>query len=185
VLIAGPPKGATLRTGQGTLSWYPTTDPDAGDDIRSYHIQIDPDPAFSSPLVDDANLLVGAAPSGSYWTVSRSLSEMQGWKQLAMISNYYWRIRAQDTRFKWSDWSAPGQWFIYGVPAPDPYRIQMNPDGTLSVFWDVGTENFYVWHAPSLHNPNWQVIAGPLDQNQVLISPPGGATEGYFRVSGE
>jgi fibronectin type 3 domain-containing protein len=185
VLIAGPPKGATLRTAQGTLSWYPTTDPDAGDDIRSYHIQIDPDPAFPAPLVDDANLLVGTAPSGSYWTVSRSLSEMQGWEQLTMISNYYWRIRAQDTRFKWSDWSAPGQWFIYGVPAPDPYRMEMSANGSLTFYWDVGTENFYVWHSPSLVSQNWNVIAGPLDQNQITLGPPTGTTEGYYRVTGE
>ena len=185
VIVAGPPKGATLRTAQGILSWYPTTDPDAGDEIRAYHIQIDPDPAFSAPLVDDENILVGAAPSGSYWTVSRSLSEMQGWENLGMISNYFWRIRAQDTRFKWSGWSAPGQWFIFGVPPPDSYRMQMNANGTLTFFWDVGTENFYVWHSSSLAGQNWQVIAGPLDQNQITIVPPTDKGEGYFRISGE
>ncbi len=185
VIVAGPPKGATLRTAQGILSWYPTTDPDAGDEIRAYHIQVDHDPAFAGPLVDDENVLVGSAPSGSYWTVSRSLSELSGWDNLGMISNYYWRIRAQDTRFKWSEWSAPGQWFIYGVPPPDPYRMQMNANGTLTFFWDVGTENFFVWHSPSLVSQNWQVIAGPLDQNQITISPPPGDGEGYYRVSGE
>ena len=185
VVVAGPPKGATLRNPGGILSWYPSSDIDAGDTIRAYHIQVDPDAAFTAPLVDDENVLVAESPTGSYWTVSRSLGELVGWDNLGMISNYYWRIRAQDTRYKWSAWSAPGQWFIYGVPPPDPAEIRINTNGTITFVWNVGTENFYVYHSPSLVTQHWQVIAGPLDQNQITLSPPGNETEGFYRVSGE
>lgn len=183
VVIAGPPKGATLRTAQGVLYWFPTTDPDVGDQILTYQIQVDEDPDFVDVQVNAIFDAPVPPPEGEFVTIGRPIHLLDGYESMGMISNYYWRIRAQDSRFSWSAWSAPGQWFIYGVPAPDPYRMEMNANGSLTFYWDVGTENFYVWHSPSLVSQRWDVISGPLDQNQVTL--PFTGEEGYYRVSGE
>jgi len=184
VSIAGPPKGATLRTATGILSWYPTTDPDVGDDIVLYHIQIDDDPGFGGPEVSaqfDAPL---PPPTSAFVTISRPLTSLTGSESLGMISNYFWRIRAQDSRFAWSPWTASGHWFIFGVPPPDAATFTRGPGSALTFTWEVGTENFFVEWAPSITG-QWESVAGPLGVNSWSFTPSPAQTCGFYRVKGE
>ncbi|MCB1071104.1 MAG: hypothetical protein KDL31_12175, partial [Kiritimatiellae bacterium] len=184
VVIAGPPKGATLRTADGNLSWYPTTDPDVGDDVVSYQLQVDEDTGFGSPEIDttfDAPVLPATS---AYLTLSRPLSSFSGWENLGIITNYFWRIRAQDSRFAWSPWTSDGEWFIYGVTPPNTGHMTLNANGSITMQWVVGTEDWYIHWAPSLTGA-WQTVAGPLGINSWTFTPSGGMTQGFYRVSGD
>ena len=185
VQIAGPPKGANLRTGAGILSWYPASDSDAGDEIIAYQIQIADSDGFGHVLVDAVVDSPVPAPTGSYVTISRPLNTLSGWNALGMVSNYNWRIRSRDSRFSWSSWSSGVDWFIYGVPPPDLSRIVPGTNGQLAISWAVGTENVRVWFSPSLNPPDWQVIAGPLNDSGYVVRPPTNVPAGFYRVTGQ
>lgn len=184
VQIASPPKGATLRTSAGILSWYPATDPDVGDEIIQYHIQIDDDPAFGAPEVNAIFAAPIPPPQGPFVTIARPLYTLNGYENLGMISNYFWRIRAQDSRYLWSGWSVGGHWFIYGVPPPNAASIVRNANGSITFTWDVGTENWYIQWTPSLSG-GWQTVAGPLGVNTWTFTPDPLQTSGFYRIVGE
>jgi hypothetical protein len=182
--IAGPPKGATLRTATGILSWFPATDPDVGDEIVTYHIQIADDTGFTQLKVDAQFEGPNPPPSGDFVSIGRPLYMLSGYESMGMISNYFWRIRAQDSRFAWSAWTAPNQWFIYGVTPPNPASMTKAADGRITMTWDVGTENCCIQWTPSLNDP-WQTIVGPIDINNWTFTPDGNRPTGFYRVVGE
>ena len=70
VEIDGPPAASILHDATYPLSWYPTTDPDPGDTVDYYHVQIDDDDLFGSPVINDSNLTVTGTASGSAWVIS-------------------------------------------------------------------------------------------------------------------
>lgn len=186
VQIAGPPKGANLRTGAGILSWYPSTDSDAGDEIITYQIQVADSTGFSHVLVDAQVAAPIPAPTGTYVTISQPLNTLTGWEALGMVSNYNWRIRALDSRFAWSAWSSGVDWFIYGVPPPDLTRIVRSTNGQMSLSWTVGSENVRVWFSPALNPPAWEAVAGPInDSSSYTLQPPTNISAGFYRVTGQ
>jgi hypothetical protein len=182
--IAGPPKGATLRTAAGYLSWFPATDADIGDEIVQYHIQISDDPAFATFKVDTQFAAPIPPPSGEYVSINRPLHMLDGYGTLGTISNFFWRIRAQDSRFSWSSWTSGGEWFIYGVPPPNPANFTRNANGSMTLSWDVGTENWYIQWAPAVTGV-WQTIEGPMGVNAWTFTPDSNATSGFYRIYGE
>jgi hypothetical protein len=176
-----------LRHAGFKVFWYPSSDPDAGDGVVRYHVQIDDDPDFGSPEVNDPGVVAGAlSPTGGTWALVRSLSELTGWQNLGMITDYYWRVRAQDTRDGYSSWSSGVNWFTYGIPAPDVSQMTRGTNGAWTLSWDVGAENVYIHFTPVLHPPDWRAVAGPLPSaGSWSVTPTNGAPAGFFRISGE
>jgi hypothetical protein len=77
VTLAGPPSGTIVSNLDDVLFWYPTTDPDAGDAVGSYHIQVDDSPLFASPEISVTNLVVAAAPGEENWAIAVPLSDLE------------------------------------------------------------------------------------------------------------
>jgi hypothetical protein len=70
------------------------------------------------------------------------------------------------------------------VPAPDGASFTRNANGTITLAWDVGTENWYIQWTPNLTGV-WQTVAGPLAVNSWTFAPDANQTSGFYRVIGE
>ena len=173
-----------MRHGGYALSWYPAEDADAGDAIIAYQIQVDNSPSFGSPEIDAA-FAADPAPTGSFWTLSRPLNTLSGWGNLGMISNYFWRIRAQDSRYAWGLWTDGSHWFTFGIPSPNPAALAMGPSNTVSLSWAAGAENVFIYHATSLGTTNWTPVAGPVNGANSIALPRPTNGMGFFRIGGE
>jgi hypothetical protein len=185
VSIAGPPNGAVLRNSTYALSWYATSDPDAGDTILDYHIQIDDDPVFGTPAVDDAAIVLSGGPTGSGWLASRRLADLAGSVGMTNVATYHWRIRARDSRFRYSDWSAGPRYFTYPLPPPGITSCLRGTNGCLVLRWDQPADSVWVLFSPTLTADVWQVHAGPLLGNSWTLAPASNAPAGFFRLKVE
>ncbi|MCC5833411.1 MAG: hypothetical protein JJU20_01645 [Opitutales bacterium] len=110
VVVVGPPNGSNFYDLTTRLLWYPTTDPDVGDTILDYQIQIARDTQFDQVVADLAEIDIGEPPAGSIASIA--LSSLLSSEQLDQ-GNYYWRIRARDSRFSQSEWSQTRNWLTY------------------------------------------------------------------------
>jgi hypothetical protein len=141
VFIASPANDSLLIDGNGLLVWFQTFDPDLGDQVRDYQIQIDNDYLFGSPEVDFGGITVDSSTYGPGFLASVSLADLPGSATLPS-GRWFWRIRARDTRFASGAWSEgyayfrlptmyqrylrslypDPDWFLYDVsnPAADP-----------------------------------------------------------------
>jgi hypothetical protein len=143
VLIAGPANDSLLIDGNGLLAWFQTIDPDLGDQIRDYQIQIDNDYLFGSPEVNASGITVDSATYGPGFLASISLGDLPGTGTLPS-GRWFWRIRARDTRFSSGAWSGGYAYFrlptfyqrylrsIYGDPDWFLYDVSnpgADPDG--------------------------------------------------------
>ena len=100
----GPPDASTLYDSAEWLVWLTASDPDIGDQILDYSLQIDNDPLFGSPLVS----LTGLTTDGIYdpdVLVGMQLSDIAGAESLT-AGRWYWRVRARDERFAEGAWPA-------------------------------------------------------------------------------
>jgi hypothetical protein len=102
VVLTGPPDSATLYNSDEWLIWLTTSDPDVGDQILDYHLQIDDDPLFGSPLVSIPGLTTDEISNPGI-LVGLRISEISGAESLT-AGRWYWRVRARDTRFAYSAW---------------------------------------------------------------------------------
>jgi hypothetical protein len=141
ITIASPADDSVMLDGNGLLVWIQTSDPDLGDEVRDYHIQIDDDETFASPNIDHTGITVDPATYG--YLAGIYLNELPGSAALPS-GRWFWRIRARDTRFASGAWSpgynyfrlptfyqrylrsvyADPDWFLYDVTNP-----QADPDG--------------------------------------------------------
>ncbi len=141
VLVAGPANDSLMLDGNGLLLWFQTSDPDPGDLIRDYHIQISSDAAFSTIAVDAPGIVVAPEVAGPGQLAAYFLGDLPGGAELPS-GRWFWRIRARDVRFSnglWSDGFAyfrlptfyqrylrqiypDPDWFLYDVsdPSTDP-----------------------------------------------------------------
>lgn len=141
VIVASPANDSLLIDGNGLLVWFQSFDPDLGDQVRDYQIQIDDDYQFGSPEVNATGITVSDTIYGPGFFASVSLSELQGTAELPS-GRWFWRIRARDTRFASGAWSEgysyfrlptfyqrylrslypDPDWFLYNVsnPGADP-----------------------------------------------------------------
>jgi hypothetical protein len=87
--LLSPWNGATGQSDHVTFTW------NASSDAETYRLQVSPDPAFSSLVVDDSNIVVTSWQAGP----------------LSAATTYYWRVRAINVGGA-SDWSAPWQFTI-------------------------------------------------------------------------
>jgi hypothetical protein len=188
VTLAGPPSGTIVSNLDDVLFWYPTTDPDAGDAVVSYHIQVDDSPLFASPEISVTNLVVAAAPGEENWAIAVPLSDLAGSSNLVAGTLYHWRVRAADTYGAYSAWPAGDQTFQFGIAPPRPATLtglRRGSDGTMSLEWEGASGQLFVEFSLFLKPANWQTIAGPLNGTNWTFTPVPGAQSGFYRVRSE
>ena len=102
-----PSNGSQLREND-YLVWLTTTDPDVGDVVSHYRLQLDDDPLFLSPEVDTNGILVDGKAS----SLSMQIHSLPGYENL-LNKNYYWRVSATDGFGIESDFSDGSNYFLY------------------------------------------------------------------------
>ncbi len=188
VLLAGPPSATILSNLDDALFWYPTTDPDSGDGVASYHLQADEDPLFASPEISVTNIVVPTSPGEENWAIAIALGELTSPSNLVAGAVYHWRVRAADTYGAYSDWSAADRTFQFGFAPPLPATLsglRRGPNGTMTLDWQGAAGELYVEFSLSLTSPNWQTIAGPLNSTNWTFTPVPGGQSGFYRVRSE
>lgn len=187
-LIAGPPNGTLVTNLDELLLWFPTEDPDAGDAVVSYQLQVDSDPAFMAPVINETNLPALAWPTGFYWVIGLALEDLPGSSHLDAGTVYHWRVSAQDSHGLNSSWSAGPRTFQYGIAPPRPGTISAmhpGPNGTMAIEWTGAAGRIFVEHTLQLNPPNWQTIAGPLQGTNWIFTPVPGSPSGFYRLRSE
>jgi hypothetical protein len=102
-----PPNG-TLMHDSDYLSWVLSSDPDVGDYVSHYHIQIDDDTDFSSPAIDMTGINADTKSS----SISLRINELTNYLSLEN-KTYYWRVSAIDGFGIESDFSDGTNHFLY------------------------------------------------------------------------
>ena len=182
VVPAGPVIGGILPTLQDRLAWYPSEDPDEGDSITGYHIQIARDVNFTSLVLSDATVAVSGLAPGADWAVTLPLGSLAGSAALVAGESYAWRIRAKDERNAWSAWNAGAWWFTFGASPPNLRGLAALPGGAIQVNWQRGAGTASVYWSPTLTPPAWQRLAEDLIGEEGSVTPPPGSNAGFFRV---
>jgi hypothetical protein len=188
VTLAGPPAGTIMSNLDNVLFWYPTSDPDPGDAVASYHLQVDDDPLFASPQINATNIVVPVVPVGDDWAIAVPLSDLAGSSNLVAGALYHWRVRAADTHGAYSAWPASDQTFQFGIAPPRPATLtglRRGPNGTMSLEWQGASGQLFVEFSFSLKPANRQTIAGPLNGTNWNFTPVPGAQSGFYRVRSE
>ena len=118
--IVRPVQGEILDSLSELMAWYPAIDPNSGDAIVAYHIQIDTHTNFSAPLVDALNVPspIGDAPGSGSPAVAlvMPLADLAGTNSLPTGTALYWRVRARDRFFAWSGWSTAESFSVATSP---------------------------------------------------------------------
>jgi hypothetical protein len=185
VMIFGPVNGVTLSNLADLLIWHPTTDPDAGDWVRAYHIQVATNADFTSLLIEANDLELDVPADEPYWAVAVSLGELPGCTNLPAGAVCYWRIRACDRRDLWSDWSEGPRTFKFGLSpltAPTMRVTAGGVPGTIHFSWPETDRQVYIEFTPTLTPPEWRVITGPIRGTSWTGAPVPGAATGYYRL---
>lgn len=99
-----PLNGTTVYSLTELVIWRTTDDPDPGDRIIDYQIQIADDEDFGSPLVDQEGIEVIGLPDGAGFLVGLPFADLSGIDSIR-AGGWFWRIRARDSRFGYGDWS--------------------------------------------------------------------------------
>jgi len=183
-IIAGPPDDAVLDNLDGWLFWLSSSDPDEGDAVVSYNLQVAATAGFEAPVIDQPGIPALTYPVDLSWAMAAQLKEFAGATNLVPGSTYYWRARAQDLRGLWSNWSEGPHTFQFGK-APEVGRItglRTGENGTLVLEWLGTGAAVFVEYSPTLITPNWQTVAGPLTGTNWVVSPEPGATSGFYRL---
>jgi hypothetical protein len=127
-VVAGPPAGTLVTNLNALLLWFPSAgDPDEGDQVATYHLQIAAEPTFLAPVVNATNIPAVAVPPGTNWVLTLPLNALPGAENLVAGTLYYWRISAQDLRGLSSAWSAGLNTFQFGIAPPRPGTITAFP----------------------------------------------------------
>ena len=125
-VLVGPSNGAELPDLSGRLSWLASTDPEEanGDYVADYRVQVDDDPAFGSPGIDDT---VVPAKGSRDAALSFTLGSLAGSGNLVLETRYYWRVNARDSQGSSSDWSAGPALFVFGADETPPTCAIVSP----------------------------------------------------------
>ena len=189
VVPAGPPADSILPDLSSRLLWHPTVDPDVGDAITAYQVQVARDTAFTSLVVnDDTITLPEAAQVGTNWVHALRLSALAGADGLQNDTVYHWRVRARDPSAAWSDWSAGPLWFIFGHPPPtlQGAAFEAGDAPAIRMAWRRSGRPARVYFSPTLNPPAWRLVDGPLFGTNALIRIESGENAGFYKVeSGE
>ena len=184
-VIAGPPPGLILTNLDVLLLWYPSAgDPDEGDHVVSYHIQVADNPAFALPVINATNIPAIEVPPGSNWVLSLPLNTLPGAQNLVWRTLYHWRISAQDQRGLSSAWSVAGP-LQYGPPAPHAGTLtglRTGPGNQLTLEWTGAAGLIYVEFSHTLNPPQWHTVAGPWSGTNWTFRPLPGSASGFYRL---
>jgi hypothetical protein len=180
-----PPSWILANT-DSLLTWFPTTDPDMGDSIRAYQLQVSPTATFDTLLINAEDIAITNPAPGADWTLSMPLSRFPGSTELLPGTVYYWRVRAQDSRYLWSDWNAVPVSFAFVHPPASPETtlrpVRFHQDGTMTLEWDGATAGITVEYSPSLNPPVWIPVAGPVAGTTLVITPDAEQPTGFYRL---
>ena len=104
------PANGEETTESDYLEWAFSTDPDEpqGDFVKYYHLQIDDDPDFLSPVIDTT----GIEPQPDSTSVTITVWNLPDYLSLEN-KNYYWRVSAIDSCGIESDFSDGSDFFLY------------------------------------------------------------------------
>jgi len=102
------PSNGSLMHEEDYLSWVLSSDPDLGDYVSHYRIQLDDDADFSSPEVD----MNGINSDTKASTISLRINELTNYFFLEN-KTYYWRVSAIDGFGIESDFSDGSNYFLY------------------------------------------------------------------------
>lgn len=137
------------------------------------------------PEVNDATVQVDGSASGSVWTVSKALGNLTGVMNLVTNETYFWRVRAQDSRSTYSDWSTGTWWFVYGTPAPSVRGFSTLNNGVMSFEWERTDKAVYIMFTTNLMSGTWQPASGPLYGTNLFLSTSNGVSTGFYRIRTE
>ncbi|HSO23607.1 MAG TPA: Calx-beta domain-containing protein, partial [Chondromyces sp.] len=131
-ILLGPSDGGQLPDLTGRLTWLESTDPDEGnhDFVAGYRVQVDDDPAFASPEIDDASIVPLTKATGA---ISVSLAELAGSDSLVLGTLYHWRVNAEDSHSLASAWSDGPARFVFGTDALAPTCTITSPADDATV----------------------------------------------------
>lgn len=90
-----PADGKTIESLAPVFSWQDASDEDKGDDITNHCLIISFDPQCRWPVA--TALFKETGTGNSEWQLP------EGW--LNLDTTYYWKVKAQDNRGAWSEWS--------------------------------------------------------------------------------
>ncbi len=187
-LIAGPPSGTLVTSLETLLIWFPASDPDEGDSVATYHIQVAPDAAFLLPVVNATHIPAPPLPPAGDWALTLPLSALPGTDALVSGTLYYWRISAQDLRGMSSAWSAGLQTFQFGLGEPRAGTItafRRGEGNEMILEWSGAAGSVYVEFTHGMNPPQWHTVAGPLQGTAWSFSPIPGTTSGFYRLRSE
>ena len=105
------------------LTWELSSDPDEGDNVNHYRIQLDDDADFSSPEVDMTNIDADTKSP----TLSLKINELDDYLNLEN-NIYHWRVSATDGFGIESDFSDGSNWFQYQLEV----YLSVNLEGPFS-----------------------------------------------------
>jgi len=114
--LDSPNNGATITDDTPDLV-FSGHDPDAGDTLVAYDIQVDDSSGFGSPAVNLANQAIGS-PANSVQVTHTCAALTRGY-------TYYWRAAFRDNQGAVSAWSAARQFYLATQPTVD----QLSPTG--------------------------------------------------------
>jgi hypothetical protein len=111
------------------FSWEPSYDPD-GDQITEYEFMLSDQPGVEFPL--SPNFHVYTSSMGPDLLNTFKVSEI-GW--LNSEEEYYWKVRAKDSRGAWSKWSETWSFIPRGVMQPRKLEYEVDGD-TVFLRWE-------------------------------------------------
>jgi len=118
----------TIGTLTPNLQWDPGTDPDADDPPSAmlYHVELDDDPAFASPMISPD---LGGPGDPEYGVTGLAVTNFQVDTTLALVPNvaYHWHVRTVNGLQ--SEWSAT-QTFTIVIPVFSISGTVYDTDGT-------------------------------------------------------
>lgn len=117
VSLDSPANGATITDDTPNLV-ATFDDPDAGDTVAQYAIQVDDDPAFGSPVIDLSDQAIGSPANTVQVTHTCSA--------LARGVTYYWRVQPEDNQGLKGAWSSSRQFYLATLPSTSG----LSPTGT-------------------------------------------------------
>jgi hypothetical protein len=178
-----PARQSFLADSNGVLTWYPTTDPDQGDYIALYRVQVSLSNSFSALLIDSTIVLTNT-PVGPYGTFSVPLNAFADASNLVSGSAYHWRVSARDNRGTSSDWPPGDYVFQFGVLLEPAHfaRIWKSADGNIVLEWEPSPNNIYVEFSTNLQSGGWTNIAGPLTGTSWTNAVDPGKPSGFYRL---
>ena len=185
-VVAGPPSGTLVTNLDALLFWFPSSgDPDEGDRVTTYQLQVAADPDFLATVINATNIPAVAVPPGTNWVLTLPLGALPGANDLVEGTLYHWRINAQDLRGLCSDWSAGVNTFQFGIAPPRPSTItafRLNASGQVTLEWTGGAGQMYVEFSYTLSPPQWYELAGPLTGTSWTFTPLPNSQSGFYRV---